>query len=132
MGQYWLPVNLTKKEFIDPHKLGSGLKLWEQIANHPGTGTALLILCANMVERRGGGDLGEHPAVGRWAGDRIAIIGDYALPEDMDDIDPSEIYYQCSEGLYKDVSEMVAEVIERELQLRYTGNGWRDVVYINK
>ena len=37
MGQYWIPVNLDKKEFIEPHKLASGLKLWEQMANFPGT-----------------------------------------------------------------------------------------------
>ena len=37
MGQYWLPVNLDKREFVNPHKLGAGLKLWEQLANHPGT-----------------------------------------------------------------------------------------------
>lgn len=56
MGQYWKVVNLTKNEFITPHKLGCGLKLWEQLANHPGTGAALIILCAAMPEARGGGD----------------------------------------------------------------------------
>ena len=102
MGQYWMCINLDKKEFIDPHKLGSGLKLWEQIANHPGVGTALIILTAAMPEPRGGGDFDldnnwhgpertlpehsitpgpmpeEYPTVakrtiGRWAGDRIAL-----------------------------------------------------------
>jgi hypothetical protein len=43
MGQYHVVVNLTKREFIHPHKLGSGLKLWEQIASgaNGGTGAAL-------------------------------------------------------------------------------------------
>lgn len=101
MGQYWKVCNLDKKEFLDPHKLGSGLKLWEQVAANPGTGTALVILCAAMPEARGGGDLDlddnwhgpervfprdnvkpgpmptgyqaiTHEVIGRWAGDRIA------------------------------------------------------------
>ena len=33
VGQYHLVVNLSRKEFLDPHKLGCGLKAWEQIAN---------------------------------------------------------------------------------------------------
>jgi len=57
MGQYWKVVNLDKREYVSPHKLGAGLKLWEQVANHPGTGTALVILCAAQREVRGGGDL---------------------------------------------------------------------------
>lgn len=112
MGQYWLPVNLDKREYIMPHKLGAGLKLWEQIASHPGTGAALIVLCAAQRETRGGGDLdmeknwhgservfpdhnitpGPMPTdysdiagavIGRWAGDRIALVGDYAEGEDL-------------------------------------------------
>ena len=123
MGQYWMPVNLTKKEFIRPHKLGTGLKLWEQLANSPGTGAALLILCAAMPEARGGGDFDleenwhgperkdmskvgpmpeEYPAVaartiGRWAGDRIALVGDYAEDSDLPQrFKASKIYGKCS------------------------------------
>lgn len=110
MGQYWMPVNLDKKEFVDPHKLGSGLKLVEQLGTH--VGTALIILTAAYREHRGGGDLdleenwhgpertipphntepGPMPegypdlakqVIGRWAGDRIAIVGDYAEDSDL-------------------------------------------------
>ncbi len=56
MGQYWIPVNLDKHEYIHPHKLGSGLKLGEQIGTHPGTAAALVALLAAMPYRRGGGD----------------------------------------------------------------------------
>lgn len=84
MGQYWLVVNLDKHEFVHPHKLGNGLKLGEQMGSHPGTGAALIALCAAMSERRGGGDLIEDPEiVGRWAGDRIALVGDYAERSDL-------------------------------------------------
>jgi len=113
MGQYHMVVNLTKREFIHPHKLGSGLKLGEQIANgaNGGTGAALLVLLA-ASNGRGGGDLdvtdnwhgperefprdnaqpGPMPetyseiakrTIGRWAGDQIAVVGDYAEDGDL-------------------------------------------------
>lgn len=170
MGQYWKVVNLDKKEYINPHKLGCGLKLWEQLANHPGTGAALVILCAAMPTARGGGDfdldenwhgperkfpehnMGPGPmpedyravakrTIGRWAGDRIALLGDYAEEDDLkgpQSFTPPEIYRRCTEpkylddekdlkleDLYADVSDDVARVIEHELGGRYTGTGWR-------
>ena len=98
MGQYWIAVNLDKKEYVHPHKLGCGLKLWEQLANHPSTGTALIILCAAMPEQRGGGDLQEHPIIGRWAGDRIALVGDYAEDTDLPpEFEASKIYHKCQD-----------------------------------
>lgn len=125
MGQYWYPVNLTKRECIHPHKLGAGLKLWEQLAASPGVGAALIILCAAMPEPRGGGDFdldenwhgpertfpkhnvtpGPMPedyaaiakrTIGRWAGDRIALVGDYAKDTDLaPDDHASTIYERC-------------------------------------
>lgn len=126
MGQYWIPVNLDKKEYINPHKLGTGLKLWEQAANFPGTPCALLILTAAYYEKRGGGDLDldenwhgrertfpeyntsaapfakeDYPKIaaatlGRWAGDRIAIVGDYAEDSDLaPEHKASTIYNRC-------------------------------------
>jgi len=95
MGQYHLTVNLDKKEFLDPHTLGNGLKLIEQASNpNPGIPAALFVLlaCANG---RGGGDLSPNPIVGRWAGDRIAVVGDYSEPSDIDGYDASRIYEQC-------------------------------------
>lgn len=98
MGQYWIPINLDKKEFVDPHKLGCGLKLWEQLANHPGTGAALVLLCAAQREPRGGGDLANDTqnVIGRWAGDRIALVGDYAEDSDLaPEHKASTLYAKC-------------------------------------
>jgi hypothetical protein len=156
MGQYWYPVNLTRREFIHPHKLGSGFKLWEQVASHPGVGAALVILCAAMPERRGGGDLSpiagdvNEKIVGRWAGDRIVLVGDYAEDGDLADspVPASHIYDLCSAGAYgaaenaewlaehgytekdafRDVSELVCQQIEKELDGKFTGTGWRRFV----
>jgi len=146
MGQYWIPVNLDKKEFIDPHKLGTGLKLWEQLANNPGTGAALVLLCAAMPEKRGGGDLEKTSTnvVGRWAGDRIAIVGDYALDSDLPaEFEASKIYFRCRgydevdsdyddddgiQPLYVDITKYVAEAIEHELNGKFVGEGWKSFI----
>jgi len=124
MGQYWLPVDLSKREFIDPCKLDAGLKLREQAGSWPGTGTALVVLCAAMPVSRGGGDLRPHPAVGRWAGDRVALVGDYAEDSDLPaEFQASSIYKKCRSGEWTDVTEMVLEVLEREFGSRMAGNG---------
>ena len=138
MGQYWKPVNLDKREFLDPHKLGCGLKLWEQIANFssPGVGTALTILLAVMPQRRGGGDLQNNPFIGRWAGDRVVLCGDYSEDDDMptSPIPFGSVYahtYEKDEDdesditPFVDITDDVIEIIESELGGRYEGNGWR-------
>lgn len=152
MGQYWIPVNLTKLEFIDPHKLSCGLKLWEQVASNVGTGTALLILCAAQREHRGGGDLRMECSgdpeyseiakrtIGRWAGDRIAIVGDYAEADDLPKKDMAHtIYGRCRNKsevemsphtpklpFFTDVTDDVCHVIGHELSGKFVGDGWRN------
>ncbi len=139
MGQYWKVVNLDKREFINPHKLGSGLKLREQVGSAPGTGVALLILCAAMPRPRGGGDLSMNDEVsrrtiGRWAGDRVCLVGDYAEDSDMPGFPGfSKLYSLCVEDadgrpvdqLFTDVSDDVCAVIEQELGGKFEGDGWR-------
>ena len=158
-------MNLDKREFVDPYAVGAGAKLWEQLANYPGTPAALFILCAAMPEPRGGGDFdmdenwhgserteeyntspGPMPdsypeiakrTIGRWAGDRIAVVGDYAEDSDLkSEYHASEIYDKCSrerddsaiqvEEYYTDITDDVARVIEHELNGKYTGTGWKE------
>ena len=118
MGQYHYIVNLDKLEYIDPLRLGIGLKAWEQIANNPSTPQALfaLLICSND---RGGGDLhGSHEGpdrvLGRWAGDRIAVVGDYAEDGDLPaplPHRPSKIFGACDDGHYREVSDLVRPVL---------------------
>ena len=113
MGQYFLTCNLDKKEFIHPHQLGTGLKLREQIGVAHGPASALVMLLA--TERQG-------EVYGRWCGDRIAVVGDYSEMSDS-------VYMKCSEGAdgWKDITPMVATELEAELDVKYTGSGWKDV-----
>lgn len=91
MGQYHKVYNLDKREFIHAHEIDNGLKLLEQCGpgDQPTTSDAVWLLLANS-NGRGGGDAPKHPMVGRWAGDRLVVQGDYAeagdaayVPEDV-------------------------------------------------
>jgi hypothetical protein len=78
MGQYYKVVNCTKKEFINAWTFNDGAKLMEFGLSAFGMMSGLAILLTNG-NGRGGGDI-EDPLigiVGRWAGDRIVIAGDY-------------------------------------------------------
>lgn len=83
MGQYHKVYNLDKREFIHAHDIDNGLKLLEQCGPGatPTTSDAVWLLLANS-NGRGGGDAPKHPMVGRWAGDRLVVQGDYAEERD--------------------------------------------------
>lgn len=83
MGQYHKVYNIDKREFIHAHRIDNGLKLLEQCGpgDTPTTSDAVWLLLSNS-NGRGGGDAPKHPMVGRWAGDRLVVQGDYA--EDSD------------------------------------------------
>lgn len=122
MGQYHVIVNLDRQECILPRAMDSGWKAWEQVANLPSTPQALFILlmCSNG---RGGGDFrtAEPPGesiYGRWTGDRIAVVGDYA--EDRDLRGPlhhpaGRLWELCANGTYRDVAPLVKPILDAEL-----------------
>jgi hypothetical protein len=76
-------ANLDKREFLNPHAFGDGAKLGEFAASAGGTMSALALLLARHNGRGGGDARTSHPVVGSWAGDRIAIVGDYGDAEDL-------------------------------------------------
>ena len=98
MGQYHGLFNIDKREMLFPHDLGFGAKQWEHTGFAGSLSDILYALCA-YPERRGGGDFADDNShfpefsngvfKGRWHGDRVAVIGDYAelgdLPEVWDD-----------------------------------------------
>jgi hypothetical protein len=140
MGQYHWPVNLDKREFLYSHSLGDGLKLKEQGFSQPGgIATALHVLLA-VSNGRGGGDYGtEHPlseqVVGRWGGDHIAIIGDYAKPDDLrHEINAQEVFQAVSDESsdWTDITPLVRQYLAEGVDdyyhvFTYEGDtGWID------
>jgi hypothetical protein len=69
MGQYYLLANLSKREYIHPHRLGAPAKLWEIVSNRTVAGVLLAATAIPDSED-------DHPFVGRWAGDQVIVVGD--------------------------------------------------------
>jgi hypothetical protein len=82
MGQYHHPVCIEAEEGLDPAGMDSGLKEGEQGFNRPSTPAAIVaLICA-----RGGNmpaDCSQSPLIGRWAGKRVLVQGDYAEDGDI-------------------------------------------------
>jgi hypothetical protein len=99
MGQYHIPVCVEAEEGLSPSDLGCGLKEGEQGFTRPGTPAALVALvCA-----RGGNmpaDCSQSPIVGKWAGKRVLIQGDYAEDTDIPNWDgpPLSLLYRAMEN----------------------------------
>ena len=100
MGQYHSLFNLDKLEVVNPHNLGFGAKQREHSGYGGGSlADILYVLCA-YKEARGGGDWANDNSEntgmfsgiangvfkGRWHGDRVAVIGDYAEFGDLPDV----------------------------------------------
>lgn len=113
MGQYFNVVNLDKKEYLHPHKFGDGLKLMEFGCSGNGTMLGLALLLRQSNESGGGDFHGEdNGMLGRWANDRIVIVGDY---------DESGVYNKL-EDEYLDISSAVVELMELDDYVREDRN----------
>lgn len=135
MGQYHYIANLTKRQYINPHQIGSGLKIMEQVGweASPSTALFLLLACSNG---RGGGDAGHHPLVGHWAGDQVAVIGDYSTPVDIPGHDAAAIFQAImGEGdrlldmahgsEWRNISPQVREMMTAAVGARYSLKGYQ-------
>jgi hypothetical protein len=98
MGEYWHPVNITRKEFVHPHTLGEGLKFREW--NYRGSFT--LARVQELLD------------LGRWSPDDDArILSDYGGEQPLPGFkcrpmlsegEVESLYEACSEPPFKDVS----------------------------
>jgi len=99
MGQYYLLANLSKREYIHPHRLGAPAKLGEIASN---INVAGVLLAATAIPDS---SIADHPFVGRWAGDQVIVVGDemnwpyvsHLIEEGKVDI-PSWIINELKEG----------------------------------
>jgi len=112
MGQYYMIVNLDKRQYIHPHRFGDGLKLLE--FGYGGNTMCALAVLLSDGNGRGGGDLDnaeDHEIVGSWAGDRIVVAGDYADPGNwLDDI-PREELQKVAEEHYTEAFQTPEHVV---------------------
>ena len=76
MAQYFAVYNLDKEQVILPGRFNDGQRLREFGSASCGVLLALAAPLAHGNEQ--GGLHSQHEMIGTWAGDRIAIIGDYA------------------------------------------------------
>jgi len=70
MGQYFITINKTKKEYIDTYTFGDGAKFLEFMSSDMGMKEATMMLLTN------GGVKDNY--LGHWASDSIEVLGDYA------------------------------------------------------
>lgn len=112
MGQYFKLVNLDKKEYVDPWDIGGLAKLWEWCVN-PQAGVLPFLL--RKSNESGGGDIHrEYQTAGRWAGDRVVLVGDYDASKLYDEAE--EKFANISEQLVKDYNDFV-EIDESVLKV---------------
>ena len=93
MGQYHSIYNLDKQEVIHPHDIGLGAKQREH-TGHTASLSDMMYILTTCSPMRGGGDFVAEVMkdfIGRWAGDRCVVIGDYAEPSDLPDVDFSTL-----------------------------------------
>ena len=79
MGQYFKIINEDKKEVINAWDLGGVAKFWEWLYNRQ---ARVFVWLLRKSDGDGGGDIplderDQYTTLGRWAGDRITLIGDY-------------------------------------------------------
>lgn len=120
MGQYHKLVNLDKKEYVDPHSIGLGSKQYEQTGCEGSIADAMYLLVMTSPNR-GGGDFPLTDVSGKWAGDRVVVLGDYTEDEDLPMFtEASKIYGQLYDsGIWEDISNQVREGLEKVFDISY-------------
>lgn len=115
MNQY-LFVNFDRKEYLRPQAFGEHADLKTVLSSYDGVLTGLAVLLADG-NGRGGGDLrSEHPIIGTWAGERIALVDDQVTDAALSEVGLEDVPLQAQAlRLGRDISAMVvAAVVDGE------------------
>ena len=124
MGQYHVLVNLDKQEVVSPHGLGLGLKQYEHNGEFNGTLADAMYILTMTSPGRGGGDYPVTGVSGRWAGDRVVVLGDYTEDADLPNIPNASKIYGQSE-FFEDITDLVADAFEQVFRVKVEGTGWK-------
>ena len=121
MGQYHRLVNFDKLECVSPHGLGYGAKQGEHTSVRAGLSDCLYVLMAVFSERAGG-DLSydekleeKYKTWGRWAGDRVAVVGDYTNKEDIQFLDGDQFKGMSS---YINITNSIIPALELAFEVK--------------
>ncbi len=104
MGQYYITINRTKKEYLSPYTFGDGAKFLEFMSSSRGMKEATMMLLTN------GGHKDNY--LGHWAGDLIEVLGDYA-EHDVRGDKKVDLWEEIHEGRskWKDISVPVYKAL---------------------
>ena len=105
MGQYFKLVNEDKKEVVVSWDIAGGAKFYEWLYNNQ---ARVLVWLLRQSSEGGGGDLNDWTrceTLGRWAGDRVSLVGDY---------DESKLYDKAER--YKDISKQLRMEYNKEVK----------------
>ena len=108
MSQYHSIYNIDRKEYISPSRLDSCNQLLSQVGWPASTSTVLFLLLANS-NNRGGGDAPFNKNIGRWAGDRIVVQGDYAYSSDKGFVDV--VYGGEEKSGWTEISDIAKDIL---------------------
>ena len=138
MGQYHKLINITKKEYIVGHDIGINLKHYEQIGFEGSMADVLYcLMIAQGNDYRGGGDVSGHKAIGRWAGDHVAIVGDY-YTEEGDNYKYKNLYDIVEDDRhYKNISPSIRSMLRviypnLTIKKQILKNSDRDMIFWNR
>jgi hypothetical protein len=116
MGQYHGLYNLDKKEMIFPHEFGFGAKQREHAGYRGAMLPDILYALTAFSVARGGGDFPDDGGVfkGRWHGDRVAVVGDYAVHGDLPEawdvaFAVCEDHLAFSQSYFRDISAEIKD-----------------------
>jgi hypothetical protein len=118
MGQYHKVINLDKQEVVEPYGLGLGAKQYEQTGCEASLADAIYLLVMTSPAS-GGGDWPLTDVSGRWAGDRVIVLGDYTSKEALPEADKADKLYSES-STWEDITPKVREAFSKVFEVRYS------------
>lgn len=122
MGQYHKLVNLDKKEYVEPLDLGMGSKQYEHTGGFDGSLADAMYILTMTSPASGGGDFPMTDASGRWAGDRVVILGDYTSDNAIPTFFKlSEVYAECNDksDTFTNVSPLIRDAFQKVWQIDF-------------